>query len=121
MSSLTPSFISSIRNAMLTSDQHFAVVENTPRLLDMLNQSDRLSKLLNRRDSRGYTFLHCAAERNQPESLKCLLIKEGEMGMVWRGGRGEGFLNSYFPLLSPSPSSLLSPLLPPLPLPPSQS
>lgn len=77
MSSLTPGFISSIRNVM-QSDMDFVLVDNTPRLLDMLNRSDRLTKLLNRRDSRGYTYLHYAAERNQPESLKCLLIKEGE-------------------------------------------
>ena len=53
------------------------LVDNTPRLLEVLNRSQCLSKLLNKRDDRGYTLLHIAAERNQPESLKCLLIKEG--------------------------------------------
>lgn len=76
MSSFTPGFINSIRHAM---DSYLdpSLVENTPRLLDVLNRSDRLQRLLMRRDSRGYTLLHLAAERNQPESLKCLLIKEG--------------------------------------------
>lgn len=76
MSSLPPSFISSIRHAL---DQGLdpTLVDNTPRLLDTLNRSDKLQKLLVRRDGRGYTLLHLAAERNQPESLKCLLIKEG--------------------------------------------
>lgn len=77
MSSIAPSFINSIRNVMQT-DMDFALVDNTARLLDMLNRSDKLTRLLNRRDYRGYTYLHYAAERNQPESLKCLLIKEGE-------------------------------------------
>lgn len=55
------------------------LVDNTPKLLDILNKAaDRLPKLLNKRDERGYTLLHFAAERNQPESLKCLLIKEGK-------------------------------------------
>lgn len=72
-----PSFINSLRNAM-QMEVDFALVENTPRLLDMLNRSDKLPKLLNKRDSRGYTYLHFAAERNQPESLKCLLIKDGK-------------------------------------------
>ena len=53
------------------------LVDNTPRLLEVLNRSQHLPKLLNKRDDRGYTLLHIAAERNQPESLKCLLIKEG--------------------------------------------
>ena len=55
------------------------LVENTPRLLDILNKSDRLPKLLNKRDDRGYTLIHFAAEKNEPESLKCLLIKEGKL------------------------------------------
>ena len=54
-----------------------SLVSNTPRLLEALNKADRLQKLLNKRDGRGYTLLHIAAEKNQPESLKCLLIKEG--------------------------------------------
>ena len=55
------------------------LVDSTHKLLDILNKAaDRLPKLLNKRDERGYTLLHFAAERNQPESLKCLLIKEGE-------------------------------------------
>lgn len=70
------SVISSIRQAM-DHGLDPALVDNTPRLLDMLNRSDKLQKLLLRRDGRGYTLLHLAAERNQPESLKCLLIKEG--------------------------------------------
>ena len=76
MSSLGPSFLTSIRNVMGT-DFDPGLVENTPRLLDMLNRCDRLHRVLTRRDTRGYTYLHYAAERNQPESLKCLLIKEG--------------------------------------------
>ena len=56
------------------------LVDSTHKLLDILNKAaDRLPKLLNKRDERGYTLLHFAAERNQPESLKCLLIKEGEL------------------------------------------
>lgn len=54
------------------------LVENTPRLLDILNKADRLPKILNKRDDRGYTLIHFAAEKNEPESLKCLLIKEGK-------------------------------------------
>lgn len=54
------------------------LVDNTPRLLDLLNKTDRLQKVLAKKDERGYTLLHAAAERNQPESLKCLLIKDGE-------------------------------------------
>ena len=53
------------------------LVDHPARLLDVLNKSDRLAKLLNKRDERGYTLLHIAAEKNQPESLKCLLIKDG--------------------------------------------
>lgn len=71
-----PGFLSSIRNA-IDPPLDPTLVENTPRLLDVLNRSDRLPRLLGKRDSRGYTLLHLAAEKNQPESLKCLLIKEG--------------------------------------------
>lgn len=78
MSSSTPSFISSIKHAIDPSLDP-SLVENTPRLLDVLNRSDRLPRLLSRRDARGYTLLHLAAERNQPESLKCLLIKDGKL------------------------------------------
>ncbi len=53
------------------------LVDSTPRLLDQLNKNDKVHKLLNKRDERGFTLAHLAAERNQPESLKCLLIKEG--------------------------------------------
>jgi ankyrin repeat protein len=55
-----------------------ALVDNTARLLDLLNGlcDDKLRRALDRRDERGYTPLHVAAERNQPESLKCLLIKD---------------------------------------------
>lgn len=74
----------------MQSDMDFALVENTPRLLDVLNKSDRLTRLLNRRDYRGYTYLHYAAERNQPESLKCLLIKEGQQGENIRGEEERG-------------------------------
>ena len=59
------------------------LVDNTPRLLDLLNKSERVHKLLNRRDERGYTLVHLAAERNQPESLKCLLIKEGKPAVMY--------------------------------------
>lgn len=54
------------------------LVDNTPRLLDHLNKTDRLQKVLAKKDERGFTLLHVAAERDQPESLKCLLIKDGE-------------------------------------------
>lgn len=82
MSSMTTNnFISSIRNVMEPALDP-SLVENTPRLLDVLNRSDRLPRLLIRRDSRGFTLLHCAAEKNQPESLKCLLIKEGKCNLV---------------------------------------
>ena len=55
------------------------LIDNTSRLLDLLNDlsAERLQRALERRDERGYTPLHLAAERNQPESLKCLLIKDG--------------------------------------------
>ena len=54
------------------------LVDNTPRLLNLLDKAERVHELLNWRDERGYTLVHLAAERNQPESLKCLLIKEGK-------------------------------------------
>ena len=59
------------------------MVDNTPRLLDLnplfdRSELERVQELLNRRDERGYTLVHLAAERNQRESLKCLLIKEGK-------------------------------------------
>lgn len=59
------------------------LIDNTSRLLDLLNDLNpgKLKKVLNRTDERGYTPLHIAAERNQPESLKCLLIKDGEWWM----------------------------------------
>ena len=76
--------LAAMHSSMVMSIQHFitspldvTLVDNTPRLLDILNSTERLSKLLNKRDDRGYTLLHAAAERNEPESLKCLLIKEG--------------------------------------------
>ena len=53
------------------------LVDDPSRLLDVLNSCDRLQRLLSRRDERGYTLLHYAAEKNQPESLKCLLVKRG--------------------------------------------
>ena len=70
--------INSIRQAMDPLDPH--LVDNTPRLLETLNshKADKLQKLLVRKDGRGYTLLHLAVERNQSESLKCLLIKEGK-------------------------------------------
>ena len=78
-----------VHSTMLTSIQQFinqpldaTLVDNTPRLLEVLNKSERLSRLLNKRDDRGYTLLHMAAERNQPESLKCLLIKEGRNSLI---------------------------------------
>lgn len=51
-----------------------SIVDNTAKLLDHLNKS---TKWLHKRDERGYSLVHLAAERNQPESLKCLLIKDG--------------------------------------------
>ena len=64
------------------------LVDNTPKLLDLLNKTDRLQKVLAKRDERGFTLLHIAAERNQPESLKCLLIKDGKKG---RASEGTGY------------------------------
>ena len=57
-----------------------SLIDNPPRLLDLLNglKPERLERALSRRDERGFSPLHLAAERNQPESLKCLLIKDGE-------------------------------------------
>ena len=57
------------------------LIDNAARLLDLLNglSPEKLRRILNRSDERGYTPLHIAAERNQPESLKCLLIKDGEL------------------------------------------
>ena len=57
------------------------LIDNTARLLDILNglSPEKLRRVLNRTDERGFTPLHMAAERNQPESLKCLLIKDGEL------------------------------------------
>ncbi len=55
------------------------LVDDPAKLLEVLNKSNNVHKLLNKREERGYTLIHLAAERNQPESLKCLLIKEGEM------------------------------------------
>ncbi len=77
MTSIGPSIISTIKNAM--NDHDPSLVDNTPRLLEVLNsnRADKLHRLLMRKDGRGFTLLHLAAERNQPESLKCLLIKEG--------------------------------------------
>lgn len=64
------------------------LVDNTPRLLDILNKTDRLPKILAKKDERGFTLLHVAAERNQPESLKCLLIKDGEKRLAkWSEAR----------------------------------
>ena len=57
------------------------LVDNTAKLLDVLNRTDKLQKLLRKTDERGFTLLHIAAEKNQPESLKCLLIKEGTYDM----------------------------------------
>ena len=54
------------------------LVDDPERLLDVLNSSERLVRLLTRRDDRGFTLLHYAAEKNQPESLKCLLVKQGQ-------------------------------------------
>lgn len=57
----------------------FSIVDNSARLLDALNRLDgqKLRKVLSKRDDRGYTILHVATERNQTESLKCLVIKKG--------------------------------------------
>lgn len=77
------------------------LVDSPPKLLDVLNKSsERLPKMLNKRDERGYTLLHVAVERNQPESLKCLLIKDGTLQFVrtssqTRPGLGQG--NSVSP------------------------
>lgn len=55
------------------------LVEDPQRLLDYLNACERLPRLLARRDDRGYTLLHYAAEQNQPNSLKILLINGGKL------------------------------------------
>ena len=57
----------------------FSIVDNPAKLLDALNRLDgqKLRKVFSKRDERGYTILHVAAERNQTESLKCLVIKNG--------------------------------------------
>ncbi len=73
----TGRFLASIKSIMETPFDP-TLVDSPPKLLDVLNKSDRLPKLLNRRDERGYTLLHVAAEKNRPESLKCLLIKDGK-------------------------------------------
>ena len=54
-----------------------SLVDDTLHLLEVLNKSKRLPDLLTKQDQRGYSLLHIAVERNQPESIKCLLIKEG--------------------------------------------
>lgn len=58
----------------------FSIVDNSAKLLDALNRLDgqRLRKVFSKRDDRGYTILHVAAERNQTESLKCLVIKNSK-------------------------------------------
>ena len=77
MSSYRPlgRFLTSIMDTMIDA----SVVDNTSRLLDLLNNlgPDKLQRVLSRTDERGFTPLHLAAERNRPESLKCLLIKDG--------------------------------------------
>lgn len=79
MSSYRPlgRFLTSIIDTVIDA----SFIDNTPRLLDLLNDlgPDKLHKILSRTDDRGFTPLHLAAERNQPESLKCLLIKDGNM------------------------------------------
>ena len=79
MSSYRPlgRFLASIVDTVIDAP----LIDNTARLLDVLNglSSEKLRRVLNRTDERGFTPLHMAAERNQPESLKCLLIKDGEL------------------------------------------
>ena len=82
-------FLSSIVDTVIDA----SLLDNTSRLLDLLNglNAEKLQKALNRTDERGFTPLHIAAERNQPESLKCLLIKEGKrptLGRNWPLGCG---------------------------------
>jgi ankyrin repeat protein len=74
MSSSLGRLLSSIVDPVIDA----SLVDNTTRLLDVLNglSPERLHKVLTRTDERGFTPLHLAAERNQPESLKCLLIKD---------------------------------------------
>ena len=76
MSSSLGRLLSSIVDPVMDA----SLVDNTTRLLDVLNglSPERLHKVLTRTDERGFTPLHLAAERNQPESLKCLLIKDGQ-------------------------------------------
>ena len=56
-----------------------SLVDDPNRLLDFLNNSDkeRLPRLLQRRDDKGYTLIHYAAEGNQPGSLVMLLVNHG--------------------------------------------
>ncbi len=68
-------------------DPMATLVDNTAKLLDLLNKCHNIQKLLNKRDERGYALVHFAAERNRPESLKCLLIKEGKTYHRYNSGR----------------------------------
>ena len=56
-----------------------SIVEDISRLLDYLNNIDkeRLPRLLQKRDDRGYSLLHYAAQKIEPESLVLLLVNEG--------------------------------------------
>ncbi len=75
--SVAPKGIMNTLRSVVEAPLDPSLVENTARLLEQLNKSERVPKLLSKRDDRGYTLLHLAAERNQPESLKCILIKDG--------------------------------------------
>lgn len=83
MASSTPRLFNSLRSIMdpPASPCDPSLVDDAVRLLDVLNKvsnSARLQRYMERRDERGYTLLHVAAERNRPSALKCLLIKGGE-------------------------------------------
>ena len=74
-----------------------SLVDDTDRLIDFLSASERLPRLLSRKDDRGYTLLHYAAERDRPESLKILLINGGK---YYSNGTVVIIISHTHPLLS---------------------
>ena len=60
------------------------LVDDPDRLLDYISACERLPRVLARRDDRGYTLLHYAAERNQSDSLEMLLVNGGESSPIKR-------------------------------------
>lgn len=83
MASSAPRLFSSLRSIMDPPGTPCdpSLVDDAVHLLDVLNKTSntaRLQRYMERRDERGYTLLHVAAEKNRPSALKCLLIKGGE-------------------------------------------